>query len=541
MDLFIVGLILFLAIFAIKFSNKSGIPALLIFIVFGITFSFLGFDFDNYYIADKFASLSLMVIIFQGGFSTKWKMARPVAKEAIIMSFAGTIVTAVLTGIFCHYVFKFSMLEAMLLGSVIASTDFASVSNILRSQNLNLKYSTAPLLELESGSNDPTAYTLTMIFLSLLLGDNISVPITILAQIILGLLVGFGLAFAFMKIVRVTKFDGAGLFIIFLAATALFTFSFANLIKGNGYLAVYVFGIYVGNQQFKGKRESVFFLDGITSLLQIGLFFMLGLLSNVEDLIANLPMALAVCLFMLFIARPLATFGLLAPFKGPTNQKLMISLAGIRGAAAIAFAILVINSGVALNMDIYHIVFGVCVISALLQGTVMPTVSRKLDILDPNDTVFKNFNDYQDKSEIGFIQTVIKPGSRWINQPVSTLNLAFNVIVAKIVRDGKTIVPRGSTVLKEHDLVVIGGEVYFDRASDELVELTLAHSHLWVNKLVKDIDLAEDELIIMVQTKDNEIIVPTGATMLAEGDTLVTIKSHEETKRLKKLEMIKNK
>lgn len=541
MDLLIVGLILFLAIFAIRFSNKSGIPALLIFIVFGIAFSLLGYDFNNFYIADKFASLSLMVIIFQGGFSTKWKMARPVAKEAIIMSFAGTIVTAVLTGLFCHYVFKFEMLEAMLLGSVIASTDFASVSNILRSQNLNLKYSTAPLLELESGSNDPTAYTLTMIFLSLLLGDNISVPITILAQIILGLLVGFGLAFAFMKIVRVTKFDGDGLFIIFLAATALFTFSFANLIKGNGYLAVYVFGIYVGNQQFKGKRESVFFLDGITSLLQIGLFFMLGLLSNVEDLIANLPMALAVCLFMLFIARPLATFGLLAPFKGPTNQKLMISLAGIRGAAAIAFAILVINSGVALNMDIYHIVFGVCVISALLQGTVMPTVSRKLDILDPNDTVFKNFNDYQDKSEIGFIQTVIKPGSRWINQPVSTLNLAFNVIVAKIVRDGKTIVPRGSTVLKEHDLVVIGGEVYFDRASDELVELTLAHSHPWVNKLVKDIDLAEDELIIMVQTKDNEIIVPTGATMLAEGDTLVTIKSHEETKRLKKLEMIKNK
>lgn len=541
MDLLIVGLILFLAIIAIKFSNKSGIPALLIFIVFGITFSLIGFDFDNYYIADSFASLALMVIIFQGGFSTKWKMARPVAREAIIMSFAGTIVTALLTGLFCHYVFKFSMLEAMLLGSVIASTDFASVSNILRSQNLNLKYSTAPLLELESGSNDPTAYTLTMIFLSLLLGDNISVPITILAQIILGLLVGFGLALVFMKIVKVTKFDGDGLFIIFLAATALFTFSFANFIKGNGYLAVYVFGIYVGNQQFKGKRESVFFLDGITSLLQIGLFFMLGLLSNVDDLIANLPMALAVCLFMLFVARPLATFGLLAPFKGPTNQKLMISLAGIRGAAAIAFAILVINSGVDLNMDIYHIVFGVCVISALLQGSVMPTVSRKLDILDPNDTVFKNFNDYQDKSEIGFIQTEIKPGSRLVNQSVATLNLAFNVIVAKIVRDGRTIVPRGATVLKEHDLVVIGGEVYFDRASDELVELTLAHSHPWVDKLVKDIDLTDDELIIMVQTKDNEIIVPTGNTMLAEGDTLVTIKSHEDTRRFKKLKKIKNK
>ncbi|MDO5027766.1 MAG: potassium/proton antiporter [Bacillota bacterium] len=541
MDILIVAIILFLAIFAIKISNRSGIPSLLIFIVFGIIFSKFGFDFNNYEIADKFASLALMIIIFQGGFSTKWKMAKPVAREAIIMSLFGTLLTALITGIFCHYFLKVSYLEGMLLGSVISSTDFASVSNILRSQNLNLKYSTAPLLELESGSNDPTAYTLTMIFLSLLLGREILVPLTIFTQIAFGLVVGFGVSLIFMKIVRIAKFDRDGLFIIFLAATALFTFSFANLIKGNGYLATYVFGIYVGNQQFKGKRQSVFFLDGITSLLQIGLFFMLGLLSNVDAFISHLPEALAVCLFLLLVSRPFATFLLLAPFKGPRNQKLMISLAGIRGAAAIAFAILVINSGVKLNMDIYHIVFGVCVISALLQGSIMPWVSRKLDILDPNDTVLKNFNDYQDKSELGFIQTVIRPGSRWINQPVSTLNLAFNIIVAKIERRGKTIVPRGSTVLKEDDLVVLGGEVYFDRASDELVELTIPHSHPWANKTVKEINLPDDELIIMVQTRDNEIIVPTGATIICEGDTLVTIKANEDDPSFKGLKKLKRK
>lgn len=525
MNIFIVGLILFLAIFAIKLSHKSGIPALLIFIVLGMVFSYLGFKFNDYSLADKFSSLALLIIIFQGGFSTNWKMARVVAKESIVLSFIGTMTTALITGLFCHYVLKFKFLEGMLLGSIVASTDFASVSNILRSQNLNLKYSTAPLLELESGSNDPTAYTMTMVFLSILLGKDISIPMMIVTQIFLGLAIGLLMAVAFMKILKVVSFAGDGLFIIYIVAAALFTYSLSGMLDGNGYLAVYIFGIYVGNHQFKGKREAVFFLDGVTNLMQIGLFFMLGLLSNLNAFISNLPVAIAIMLFMLFVARPVSIFGLLGPFKAKRNQKIILSLAGIRGAAAIAFAILVINSGLKIHSDIYHIVFGICVISALVQGFLMPIASRKLDLIDPSDTVLKNFNDYQDKSEIGFIQTKILPGSKWINQPVSTLNLAFNIIVAKIEREGKTIVPRGSTILKENDLVVLGGEVYFDKSGHELIEFTIPEKHEWIGRSIREIRLPENELIIMLQNTKNEIVVPKGDTIISEGDTVITMKN----------------
>ena len=147
---------------------------LLLFFVLGMSFGAIGFEFENFLFADQFATVALMVIMFYGGFGTNWNMAKPVAKEAIILSSLGVVLTALITGAFAHYVLDFSLLEGMLVGSVVASTDFASVSNILRSKNLNLKYNTASLLELESGSNDPTAYTLTMVFLSVIIGTNVS-------------------------------------------------------------------------------------------------------------------------------------------------------------------------------------------------------------------------------------------------------------------------------------------------------------------------------------------------------------------------------
>ena len=190
MNYLLIGIIMILALFAIRFSHKHGIPALLLFILLGMSFGVLGLEFDNYEIADNFASISLMVIMFYGGFGTNWRMAKPVAKEAIILSSLGVIATALITGLFCRYALGLPMLESMLIGSIVGSTDYASVSNILRSKKLNLKYNTAPLLELESGSNDPTAYSMTMVFLSVIIGSDVSIPLLLLSQVALGLLMG---------------------------------------------------------------------------------------------------------------------------------------------------------------------------------------------------------------------------------------------------------------------------------------------------------------------------------------------------------------
>lgn len=187
----IISLVLILALIAMRVANDLKIPQLLLFMLLGVSFNFFGVDFTNYAFSNQVASLALMFIIFYGGFGTKWKMSKPVAKEAIILSFFGTILTALITGFFVYLVFNFSLLEALLLGSIIGSTDYASVSDVLSSRNLKLKYNTDSLLELESGSNDPTAYTMVILFVTLLQGENINVPSLILLQIGLGLAIGF--------------------------------------------------------------------------------------------------------------------------------------------------------------------------------------------------------------------------------------------------------------------------------------------------------------------------------------------------------------
>lgn len=519
-----IGIIFILALFAIRVSNKHGIPALLLFIVLGIAFGAIGIKFEDYEFADSFATVSLMVIMFYGGFGTNWKMGKPVVKEAIVLSSLGVVATALITGLFCHYILGFDLLEGMLIGSIVGSTDYASVSNILRSKNLNLKYNTASLLELESGSNDPTAYTMTMVFLSVILGSDLSIGLLILSQVVFGILVGVVFSFAIGKILNKFTIEADGLYAVFMASIMLITYASANLIGGNGYLALYILGIYLGNMEFKGKRDIIFFFDGFTEIMQIGLFFILGLLSDFTKFIDTLPIAFAIMLFMMIIARPVTVYGLMIPFKLKRNQLNIISLAGIRGAAAIAFAIMVVNSNRVFSIDIYHIVFGICVLSSLIQGSLMPPASKRLNMLDPNDTILKTFNYYQNKAELGFLETKIHPNSSLIGTKVSELNLVFDFIVAKIERNGKTIVPRGHVTLQENDLVVLGGEIHFDKTGQDLTEFTISRGHKWENKYIKDLELPSDQLIIMVQRKGSNIIVPVGDTLLLENDKVVMIK-----------------
>ncbi|HHZ16683.1 MAG TPA: potassium/proton antiporter [Clostridia bacterium] len=524
MQYLLIGIIFILALFAIHFSSKRGIPALLLFIVLGMTFGALGIEFRNLEFSYNFSTFALMVIMFYGGFGTNWNMAKPVAKEAIILSSLGVVVTALLTGLFLHYALGINLLESMLIGSIVGSTDYASVSNILRSKNLNLKYNTAPLLELESGSNDPTAYTMTMVFLSLIIGSKGSAPMMILSQITLGVALGFIFAYVIGKLLIKLPMEADGLYAVFMVSAVLITYSATDFLGGNGYLALYILGIYLGNMEFRGKRDIVFFFDGFTQIIQIGLFFILGLLSDITRFVYAIPMAFATFAFMAIIARPAAVYGLMLPFRLKLNQLNIISLAGIRGAAAIAFAIMVISSNTTFSVDIYHIVFGICVFSSLIQGSLMPPAAKRGDILDPHDTVLKTFNYYQNKAAIGFLETRIHPGSNLIGRKVKDLNLAFNFIVAKIERNGETIVPRGHVTIEENDLIVLGGKVYFDKSGQDLIEFTIPKGHQWANKNIKDLDLHDDRLIVMVQREDGEVVVPTGETLLLEADQVIMLK-----------------
>lgn len=505
-----------------RLANNLKIPQLLLFMLLGISFNFFGVNFTDYEFSNQVASLALMFIIFYGGFGTKWKMSQPVAKESIILSFVGTILTALITGYFIYLVFDFSLLEALLLGSIVGSTDYASVSDVLSSRQLKLKYNTDSLLELESGSNDPTAYTMVVLFISLLQGQNINVPILILSQVGLGLILGFVFGWIFMRLLDYLK-SREGLEVILLAAAALFTYEFTNQIGGNGYLAVYIFGIYIGNKEFIGKREVVFFFDSFTNLAQIGLFFLLGLLSNPSSIIAMMPIALVIMLFMTIIARPLSVYGLMLPFKMKQNQLAVIAFAGLRGAAAIAFAISVVNSDAPFVNDIYHIVFAICLLSSLIQGGLLPVISQKTKMVDPEDASLKNFNSLQDKSDVGFLATKIKADSHLADKYIRDVRLAFEFIIAKILRQGETIIPHGDVQLQVGDVIVLAGRSYFDVVGTDLLEFRINSYNSWVNRDIKDIALSKDSLIVLVIRDDNELLVPDGDTQILEGDTVLVL------------------
>ena len=293
MQFLLLGVIFILALFAIHFSNKRGIPALLLFIVLGMVFGAIGLEFEDFKFSYNFSTVALMVIMFYGGFGTNWNMAKPVAKEAIILSSLGVVATALITGLFLHYVLGFKLLEGMLIGSIVGSTDYASVSNILRSKSeLKIQYGPRYL----NSKADLTTYRLyhDNDILSFNYRLEVSAPILILSQMAFGIAMGFIFAYIIGKLIKKLPIEADGLYAVFMVSAMLITYSATDYLGGNGYLALYILGIYLGNMEFKGKRDIVFFFDGFTQIIQIGLLFILGLLSDfkihiyITNIICNL-------------------------------------------------------------------------------------------------------------------------------------------------------------------------------------------------------------------------------------------------------------
>lgn len=459
--IFCCAVVLLICVASSKLSNRFGVPTLLLFLVLGMLFGsdgILKIPFEDYALAEQICSVALIFIMFYGGFGTNWSVAKPVAVPAILMSSAGVVVTAALTGVFCHFVLKMDLLEGLLVGAVIGSTDAASVFSILRSRSLNLRHGLASLLEIESGSNDPTAYMLTVVLLTMMSNQGgQSIVSLIFSQVAFGLIFGFLIAFASVWLLRRVSFEMKGLHTIFVVAIALLSYSLPGLLGGNGYLSAYIAGIVLGNSKILHKVELVHFFDGITWLMQISLFFLLGLLAFPSQLPAILPTAVGIALFLTFIARPVATFLLLSWFRMPVRQQLLISWAGLRGAASIVFAIYTITSDAYTSNDIFHIVFCVALFSVTFQGTLLPKVAELLGLVDHEETIFKTFTDYQDETDVQLLELTIDNKNIWVNQKLKELHLPKNLLIVMIKRGNDIIVPRGDTKILPGDTVVLNG------------------------------------------------------------------------------------
>ena len=458
----ICGLVLLISITASKVLYKFGVPILLVFIVLGMIFGsdgIVGIYFANYSLTNELCSIALVLIMFYGGFGTNWKVAKPSLKPALLMSTVGVIITTLLTGIFVSFILKVSILEGLLTGAVVASTDAASVFAILRSQKLNLKGSLASLLEVESGSNDPTAYMLTIAILTLMSSGSASGLIAIiLKQVIFGILVGAILAKISVYILRNVDFEIKGFDTIFLTAIAIFAYALSEWLGGNGYLSVYLAGVIIGNSKIPHKKNLFYYFDGVSWIMQIALFFLLGLLSFPSKFNTVIGISMTISMFLVFIARPVATFLILKPFGYSRNEKLFVSWVGLRGAASLVFAIYAMTYGVKMENDIFHIIFFVALFSVAIQGTLIPILAKKLDLVDNSTTVFKTFNDYTGEMSSKLIELTIYKDSDWVNKSIMDADIPNEILIVMIKRKDEIIIPKGASIIEEGDILVLSGE-----------------------------------------------------------------------------------
>lgn len=452
------GLVLLICITTSKVLYKIGVPLLLVFIFLGMLFGIVAIDFNDFKLTGKIASIALVFIMFYGGFGTNWNMAKSKAVPSILMSTLGTVITFFITGILVYFIFKISLLEALLIGAMVSSTDAASVFTILRSQKLNLEGSLASLLEVESGSNDPVAYMLTLIIITIMSNGTISniVPM-IFSQIVFGIIIGSLIAVASIYLMRHANFEIDSFYIIFIIAIAIISYSLSEWCGGNGYLSVYITGIIIGNSKIPHKRTSVHFLDGLSWIMQIILFFILGLLSNPSKLPGIAGKSIVISLFIIFIARPIASFMVLKKFNFTFKEKVFISWVGLRGAASIVFTIFALNNGAIVNNDIYHIIFFITLVSVGVQGTLIPVIARKLELLDDNKPVLKTFNDYVEEKNTKIIELKVEENCKLINKSIMDADIPEEILIAMIKREGEVIIPKGASIIKEGDILVAVG------------------------------------------------------------------------------------
>ncbi len=475
-NIFFMGAVLvFVSIVISKWGYRFGVPTLLLFLFTGMLFGSdgLGLQFHSHEDAQLIGMLSLSVILFSGGMDTKRRDIEPIVAQGLMLSTVGVILTTVITGLLIYYLSEWTQLDiglslplSLLLAATVSSTDSASVFNLLRSQGIGLKHNLRPTLELESGSNDPMAYVLTIALVNLIVSagefSGMELAMKIIAQLAVGALLGYLSGRALVWIVNHINLPNPSLYPVLVLSMILIIFTLTDLLHGNGYLAVYVAGLVAGNSRLSYRQETDTFMQGLTWLLQIVMFLTLGLLVNPSQMVRVLLVAVAIGLFMMFVARPIAVFLCLQPFRVPVKAKLFLSWVGLRGAVPIIFATYPVIAGIEDADFLFDVVFVITLLSLSLQGTTITACARWLGLATQEPKTGNEFG----------VELPDKLGSR-------------------------------------------------------LSEMTLSEADLASGNYLSDMHFPEGTLVMMVK-RGNSFIVPNGRLELRKGDVLLTIESDEK-------------
>ena len=468
-NIFFLGAVLiFVSIIISKWGYRFGVPTLLLFLFTGMLFGSdgLGLEFHSHEDAQLIGMLSLSVILFSGGMDTKRRDIEPVATQGLMLSTLGVLITTVITGLLIYYLSEWTQLDiglslplSMLLAATVSSTDSASVFNLLRSQHIGLKHNLRPLLELESGSNDPMAYVLTVALVDMIVQagefSGMELATKIVGQLAVGGLLGYLGGRALVWIVNRINLPNPSLYPVLVLCSILIIFTFTDMFQGNGYLAVYVAGLVAGNNRLSYRRETNTFMQGVTWLLQILMFLTLGLLVNPGEMVHVLLVAVAIGLFMMFVARPVAVFLCLQPFRVPAKAKLFLSWVGLRGAVPIIFATYPVIAGIEDADFLFNVVFVITLLSLSLQGTTITAAAHWLGLATDEPKTGNDFGiELPDElgsklSEVTLTEASFAGGNR-----LQDMHFPKGTLVMMVKRGNSFIVPNGQLELRQGDILL---------------------------------------------------------------------------------------
>lgn len=465
---FIGAIILFLSILAGKASFRLGLPTLLLFLGIGMLFGSdgLGIQFSNPITTQFIGMLALSIILFSGGMDTKISEIKPIATPGVLLATVGVLLTTLITGAFIylisqntgHYI-TLTFPQSLLLAAVMSSTDSASVFSILRSKNIHLKERLRPTLELESGSNDPMAYMLTILLIAYIQQggmDTADALLSFITQLSVGAIAGYLLGKLSVKIINKINIQNGSLYPILLLSIALLTFAATTLCKGNGYLAVYIAGLVIGNTKIVHKKSISTFFDGFAWLWQIVMFITLGLLVNPHELIPVSGIGLSIGIFMMLIARPLSVFISLLPFRNISFKgKLYISWVGLRGAVPIIFATYPLIAGIDHAHLFFNIVFFITILSLSIQGTTVASFAKWLKLIETPEKEPVFAVEFPDEIKSKMCEMEVKADMLGNGKRLIDIDIPEHSLVVMIKRGQSFFIPNGKTELKTGDVLLI--------------------------------------------------------------------------------------
>lgn len=470
--LLIGSILLFVSIVLSKTGYRFGIPTLLVFLFVGMLFGSdgLGVQFHNANEAQFIGIVALSIILFSGGMDTKFAEIKPVLSQGILLSTFGVLLTTLFTGFFIYWIsgmdstnIYLPLTTSLLLAATMSSTDSASVFNILRSQKMNLKHNLRPMLELESGSNDPMAYMLTIVLIQFIQSTGMGVG-QILGSFAIQFIVGAGAGYLLGKlaiiIINKINLPNQSLYPILLLAFIFFTFTITDFVKGNGYLAVYIAGIMVGNTRITNRKEISTFMDGMTWLFQIIMFLTLGLLVNPHEMLSVALVAMLIGVFMIIVARPLSVLLCLLPFpKMSFNSKIFVSWVGLRGAVPIIFATYPVVANVEGSNQIFNIVFFITILSLVIQGSTISFFAKLLHLDTPFEKTGNDFGvELPEELDTNLRDMVLTEEMLVKGNTLADMNIPKGTLVMLVKRNDEFIIPNGTVHLKEGDKLLLISE-----------------------------------------------------------------------------------